>query len=359
MVRIPQLSDLPIHVITCIFLLLGSLTLLTHTAHATPQTSEVTAQAFENIFTPRQPIPYSILGSNAFVNDARFGSIRSQFREVRSTLGIKKVRVLFAWNDQVQPTPSSKPNFGFYDQIVNSLPTDTEALVIMTGVPSWMKDSRNWIAGNPRTTFIELWAKKVAARYAKRSRVRAFQIWNEPNNPSFGENVTLDVLTKPENYVELLALGYSAIKAVAPRKLVVNGATTAIAQNFPATLDYNKSIVSAGALSFVDVYAIHFYGKSIERVLLPGGVADFVKSISKPVWVTETGAQGINKQLDYAQRIFAFLKIQMPGIARIYIYQFTESSPASSTYGLRNLTPGLSVSDLYINLRDRPKAATR
>ena len=352
-------SGLPVHVVTWACLLLVSIIIPLPTAHALPPTSEVSSQGFEDIFTPRRPIPYALLGCNAFVNDSRFGAIRAQFRELRSSLGIKKVRVLVAWNDQVQPTPSSKPNFRFYDQIVNSLPTGSEALVIVTGVPSWMKDSRNWIGGNPRTTFIELWAKKVATRYAKRGRVGAFQIWNEPNNPSFSENITLDVLTKPENYVELLALGYNAIKAVAPRKRVVNGATTAIAQNFPATLNYNKSMVAAGALSFVDVYAIHFYGKSIERVILPGGVADFVKTIAKPVWVTETGAQGINKQLNYAERIFAFLKQQMPGIARIYLYQFTESIPASSTYGLRNLTPGLSVSDLYINLRDRPKTASR
>lgn len=357
--RTYQLSGPPIHVVTWLCILLASLTLPLRTAYTTPQPSEVSVYGFEDIFTPRRPIPYSILGINAFVNDARFGATRSQFREVRSTLGIRKVRVLMAWNDQVQPTPTSKLNFGFNDQIVNSLPAGCEALIIVTGVPSWMKDSKNWIRGNPRTTFIELWAKKVAARYAKRSRVRAFQIWNEPNNPSFDENTTLDVLTKPENYVELLALGYNAIKSVAPRKQVVNGATTAIAQNYPSTLNYNKAMITAGALSFIDAYAIHFYGKSIERVLLPGGVADFVKTIPKPVWVTETGAQGINKQLEYAQRIFAFLKEQMPGIARIYIYQFTESSPASSTYGLKNLTPGLSISDLYINLRDRPKTASR
>jgi hypothetical protein len=195
----------------------------------------------------------------------------------------------------------------------------------------------------------------VVTRYKARARVGAYQIWNEPNNPSFSENETLDVLTKPANYVELLALAHAAVKSISPRKRVVNGATTAIAQNFPATLDYNKAMVDAGVLSFTDVYAIHFYGKSVERVILPGGVADFVNSIQKPIWVTETGAQGVNKQLDYAERIFSFLKKNMPGIVRVYIYQYTESSPAGSTYGLRNLTPGATVSDLYIKLRDRPK----
>ena len=327
----------------------------TQTTHATPPPSELSTRGIEDLFIPRQPIPYSLLGINAFVNESRFGTIRSQLREVNSTLGIKKVRVLLAWNDQVQPTPSAAPNFGFYDQIINSLPVGTEALVILTGTPSSMKDSKNWFGGNPRATFAELWVKKVAARYVKKGRVGAFQIWNEPNNPDFKENVTLDVLTKPENFVELVAFANTAVKSVAPRKLVVSGATTAIAQNFPKTLDYNKAMVQAGILSFTDIYAIHYYGKSVERVLLPGGVAEFVNSLTKPVWVTETGAQGVNKQLEYAERIFAFLKAKMPGIARIYIYQFTESTPSATTYGLKNLTPGASISDLYLKLRNRPK----
>lgn len=324
--------------------------------YALPPPPEVSSQAsFEDILTPRKPIPYTLLGVNSFLNDSRFGTIRSQLRDVTANLGIKKVRVLVAWNDQVQPSPSAIPNFGLYDRIISSLPRGTEALVIVTGAPSWVKDSRNWVGGSPRSTFVELWVKKVANRYRNRPRVGAYQIWNEPNNPSFSENETLNVLTKPENYVELLALAHSAIKSISPSKKVVNGATTAIAQNFPSTLNYNKSMIAAGALNFTDVFAIHFYGKSVERVILPGGVADFVNSIAKPIWVTETGAQGVNKQREYAERIFPFLKKYMPGIARIYIYQYTESTPASSTYGLRNLTPGAFVSDLYINLRDRPK----
>lgn len=329
---------------------------LTAMAQAQPPAPELNGQAsFEDLFIPRKPIPYSLLGINSFLNDARFGPIRSQLRDVTRNLGIKKVRVLVSWNDQVQPSPSATPNFGLYDQIISSLPPRTEALVILTGAPSWVRDSRNWVGGSPRSTFVELWVKKVVNRYKRRPRVGGYQIWNEPNNPSFAENETLDVLTKPQNYVELLALGHSAVKGISPRKKVVNGATTAIAQNFPATLNYNKAIIDAGALNFTDVFAIHVYGKNVERVLLPGGVAEFVNSIPKPIWVTETGAQGVNKQLEYAERVFPFLKKNMPGIGRIYIYQYTESSPANSTYGLRNLTPGAFVSDLYINLRDRPK----
>jgi hypothetical protein len=309
----------------------------------------------DDFLTPRRAIPVSLLGVNAFVNDPRFGSIRSQFREVKSTLGIQHVRILFAWNDQVQPTPNSQPFFGFYDEIVRSLPPGVNALVVVTGVPSWMNTPANWIDGNPRKTFVEKWIRPVVTRYRSQSAISAWQIWNEPNNPSFKENVTLDVLTKPENYVELIALASTVSKQIAPLKRVVNGATTAIAQNFPGTLRYNQAMVSAGLLSFVDVFGVHYYGKSAERVVAPGGVGDFLKSIQKPMWLTEIGKQGTTSQLEYAQRYIPFLVKTAPRIQRVYLYQFTEATAAHVTYGLKNLTPGRLVSDLYVFLRDRVK----
>jgi hypothetical protein len=338
-------------------LLVILLTVVSIESRASPSEEPLARQGLEDVFIPKKTIPYSLLGVNAFVNDPRFGSIRNQFREVKSTLRLRRVRVLFAWNDQIQPTPSSEPFFGFYDEIVRSLPVGVEAVAVLTGVPSWMNDSRNWVNGDPRQTFVDSWVKKVISRYRRRGRLAGYQIWNEPNNPDFAENVTLDVLTKPNNYVELLARAHAAIKGIARRKKVINAATTAIAQNFPDTIEYNRAMVDAGVLSFTDAYAVHYYGKSIERVLLPGGVEDFLNGLGRDIWITESGERGVNRQLEYAQRIFPFLKSRIPSVRRIYWYQCTEDTPADSTYGLRNLTPGAFVSDLYVNLRDRRRGA--
>ena len=320
--------------------------------HRTPQTSP---SIFEDLLTPRKALPFSLLGVNAFANDQRFGSIRSQFREVRGTLGIKDIRALFYWNDQIQPTPTSTPFWGFYDEIARSFPPDVRVLVVLTGTPSWMKDPANWTDNNPRKTFVERWVNPVISRYRTNTAITTFQIWNEPNNPSFSENSTLDVLTSPDNFLELQALAYQAGKKVAPRKRIINGATTAIAQNFPGTLNYNKSLISGGISNFTDAFAIHYYGKNVDKVLLPNGVKDFLKGISQPIWVTEIGKQGTTSQLDYAQRMIPFLISTAPKIQKVFIYQFTEATPANSTYGLRNLTPGRLLSDLYIHLRDRRK----
>jgi Glycosyl hydrolase catalytic core len=321
-----------------------------HNASAQPKPISF---SLDDILTPRRPIPYAYFGINAFANDQRFGTIRSQLREVRSQIKIKPVRILLAWNDQVQSSPSNEPFWGFYDEIINNLPAGSEALVILTGVPSWMSNKDNWIDADPRVTFVERWVKKVVARYARKGRIKAWQIWNEPNNPDFAENETLEVLNSPTNFKSLIEYAYGVIKSITPRRKVLNGATTAIAQNYPSTLNYNKALLDAGILSFVDIYAIHYYGKSAERVIINGGVADLLSNLQKPIWVTEIGEKGVLKQREYAERYLPFLRSKIPAIKRFYWYQFTEATSANSTYGLRNITSGSSVSDLYISLRDR------
>ena len=311
--------------------------------------------AFRLNLLPKGKIDFTKLGINAFANDQRFGTIKQQYLEVRNTLKLRYVRVLFAWNDQVQPTPSSVPNFSFYDEIANNLPPGVEAIVVLTGLPSWMEDSRNWIDANPRKTFAQLWVQPVVSRYSKSRAISAWQIWNEPNMKANRDNTTLDLATKPENYVELLGYAYPIVKRLAPSDKVVGAATTAINQSYPSSINYNKAMKNNGAQQLLDVWAIHYYGVQIENVFRPGGVKSFVKSLERPVWVTESGEKGTTKQKSYAERVWPFLLAQMPSIQRIYLYQFTESSSADVTYGLKNLTPGRTISDLYIYLRDTPR----
>lgn len=315
--------------------------------------SSVVEDVIDTIDVERRPINTARVGVNAFVNDGRFGSIRSQLLEVRDTLRLSFIRVLFDWNDDIQSSPSAEPDFSFYDAIIAGVPSGIDVLVIITGVPSWMDNSSNWVNNNPRLTFSEKWVRSVVARYAGNGSIMGFQIWNEPNQNSNPENSTLNLTNSPENYVELLASAYGIVKDLAPSKRVVSAATTAINQNYPESLDYNRGMRDAGATSFADVWAIHYYGKQYENVTRPGGVADFLNGLPQPIWVTESGAQGVDSQLEYAERTWPFILDEIPGIQRIYQYQFTEASPPESTYGLRNLSADLPVSDLYVFLRDR------
>ncbi|MCB0332293.1 MAG: cellulase family glycosylhydrolase [Bdellovibrionales bacterium] len=301
----------------------------------------------------RKPIDVSRMGVNAFANDSRFGSIPAQYREVRDTLGLKYVRVLFAWNDAVQSAKGANINWSFYDAIADAIPAGVDALVVVTNVPSWMNNSSNWDDANPRTTFVNEFFRPLVRRYRNNGRIVGYQVWNEPNNTGFSENETIQVLDSPENYVELLALAYSVVKDISPSKLVLNAATTSINQNSNNPLDYNRRIRDAGGFNFLDRFAIHYYGKQYENFIRQGGVKDFLGSVPKQIWITESGIQGFDKQLAYVEEVWPYLREKIGGLDRIYYYQFTSAASADSAFGLRNLSSETPVSDLYVHLRER------
>lgn len=300
---------------------------------------------------PRKDIDQSKIGVNAFFNNSSFGSTQEQYAEIRNTLGVRYVRALIAWNDAVQPSPESEPNFGLYDEVLNNIPQGVDVLVILTDVPSWMADPGNWSGGNPRQTFSDRWVRRVVNRYRNRSGIIGFQIWNEPNMPDRRDNEILQLTTSPVNFLELLAFSSDVVKSIRPGAFVLNGATTAINQNYPGTIQYNRELRDGGVANFVDVFAAHYYGRQFENVLRDGGVADVLNSIPRRIWLTESGAQGVNEQLAYGEQVWPFLVDNIPSIDRIYVYQMYEATPPDITYGLRNLS-STPLSDLYIHLRD-------
>jgi hypothetical protein len=298
----------------------------------------------------RHPIDVSRTGVNAFGSDTRFGSTCQQYQEIQQSLKLTHLRVLFRWSDGVQSGPGSEPFFGFYDEIADCVPAGMDALVVVTGMPAWMQAPANWSGGNPRRTFVEEFFLRVVERYAGHSRIAGFQVWNEPNNTSDADNQLMG-FNDPALYVEMLAEAYRGAKAIAPGKLIVNAATTSVQQNFSDTLDYNKAMRSAGAEDYVDVWAIHYYGRQFETLMR--GVQDFLNGLRRPIWVTESGQQGVNEQLRYVEEAWPYLKEKVPGIDRFYYYCFESGEPSASAYGLRTTDPAFPVSDLYVYLRDR------
>lgn len=301
----------------------------------------------------RKPITISKTGVNAFGNDTRFGSISAQYNEVQNTLGLGFIRVLFSWNDAVQSSPDATPDFGLYDDIVGAIPEGMDVVVVLTHIPSWMKDPANWNDGDAGKTFVDRWVRKVVNRYKNNVSISAYQIWNEPNATSDAENVTMGFANSAANYVEMLKYAYREVKDIAPSKKVVSASTTSINQNYPDSLNYNKQMQKAEIEQYCDFYGVHYYGKQFEKVIVGDGVADYLNGIGRPIWVTESGAQGYNKQLAYVETAWPFLLEQIPGIERFYYYQFTEATDPSTTYGLRNLSTTNPTSDLYEYLRNQ------
>ena len=94
----------------------------------------------------------------------------------------------------------------------------------------------------------------------------------------------------------------------------------------------------------MDRYAIHYYGQNYQNVLVSKGIKSALAGLDIPIWVTESGKQGSDKQREYVERTWPFLSSNLPKIERYYYYQFTDASAAANSYGLKY--PG-GISDLY------------
>jgi hypothetical protein len=300
----------------------------------------------------REPIQKELVGvNNFFVNQQAFGSINQQYQDITGNLGIRYIRVLFAWSDEVQPSPGAAPNFSFYDAIASQAPPGTELLVVVAHTPSWFTNPGNWADPNPRRAWLEQWFKPVVQRYRNSPAIAGFEIFNEPDLIILPQDEVLG-LQEPENYMEMLSESYMASKRIAPGKLAIMTATTSIQQSFPNTFRYNQRLRDLGAEGFTDVWNIHYYSTSFETIVTSNGVGDFLNGIAKPIWITESGKTGPNEQLAYVETAWPFLKRRIPSIERFYYYQYAENTPIEQNYGLRTTNPQFPVSDLYMFLRD-------
>lgn len=333
--------------------LLSAVLLLPLAGTAQPNEEPIRGRFLDSLL-PEKNLPPRTVGLNAFSNEPQFGSVSAQMRETTNVLGIRNLRILLAWNDQIQPTPNSPLFWNFYDDIVRSIPRRSKALVIITGLPSWMQNPAHWQDNNPRKTFVQRWVKAVVERYGSERRITSFQIWNEPNDVNNADNKTLDLVTSPSNYVAMLGEAANYIRSNTRRKLVVSAATTSINQNYPEAFNYNEELKKAGVEQNADIYAIHYYGTNIERLYFSGGITSFIRSLSLPVWVTESGERGLTEQESYTRTMWPFLQEMFPGIKRFYFYKFTDAeNTGSESFGLKNPSGN---SDLYYYLKDRTTA---
>lgn len=284
---------------------------------------------------------------NFFLSQNVFGSVSAQFRDIQR-LHLHYVRILVAWTDGTQPSPSAPLNLGFTDQILSNIPAGVDVLVTLAHTPSWFTNPVNWKGKNAREAYVEQFVRPIVNRYKGRRGIIGWEIFNEPNDISVASDASLELI-QPANYLELLRLSFQSIRQIDPGKLVVMAASLPINQDWDDNISYNRALRDLGATNFTDVWNIHYYGKQYERV---GQIAGFLNSLGKPIWISESGVQGPNNQLAYVEEVWPFLDENIQNIDRFYYYQYSSTDPVNSNYGLRTNDPNFPVSDLYIYLRD-------
>ncbi len=189
-----------------------------------------------------------------------------------------------------------------YDHIVDLAERyDLEIIARLSNPPAWSRaagDTTGSFAPPDDLDDYGDFVEAVVRRY--RDRIRVYQIWNEPNiYPEWGERSV-----SPEEYTELLKLGYTRVKQVCPECVVLSGA---LAQTIPlGPRDLNDFIFlqrmyDAGAGDYFDVLAMQGYGLwsgPTDRRMRPR-VLNFSRPLylreimvkngdeGKPIWITE------------------------------------------------------------------------
>ena len=206
--------------------------------------------------------------------------------------GVQSVRIDFAW-------PSLEPRRGrldrwyvaLADRCVNlARSRGMTVLATLLWTPSWANRGRG--DGAPPTRVADFaWLARWSARHF-RSRVAAWEIWNEPNVPRFWSGSV-------RRYVRLLRAGYRGVKAGDHNALVVFGGVT---NNDDRWL---SAAYRAGAHGSFDVLATHPYqgvGDAAPETPDTGGdwwLLTHVPAVhelmarhgdgAKPIWFTEFG----------------------------------------------------------------------
>jgi hypothetical protein len=126
------------------------------------------------------------------------------------------------------------------------------------------------------------YVRAVAARY--RGRIRAYEIWNEPNFAQFFSGST-------ETMLRLAKSAYGAIKAVDSTAVVVSPAPTG-----RDGLRWFRDFVRLDGLSYADVVGYHFY---VEQDQSPEAMVPLIEQVRNilvgqdrqgmQIWNTETG----------------------------------------------------------------------
>jgi hypothetical protein len=295
------------------------------------------------IFGTSGSIPREKLGvQNEFVANPK-GNAPAQGNDIRSTLGLRHIRTSFFFDEGFLSSEGATPNFARFDAIMGSIPPDVDLLPILGYAPQWLANRPDW-----KDVFITRYVIPVLDRYGGDARIVGWEIWNEPDGFCNGRVAPPGVLDcSPQDYVDLVARVAPEVRKRSGA-LIVGAATTSINQSFPGHFDYNKDMVGAGLLGFIDVYNFHWYGAQLEKLSF-GGIADFLNSTGKRVWCTESGEQGSTNQLGHARDVFPELDDEIDRLDRIYIFTYFDGQGPGNTFGLV-ANNGLE-SDLYQFLR--------
>jgi hypothetical protein len=206
-----------------------------------------------------------------------------------------------------------------------------EVLYTMGRSPRWASARPNDRGRNPNAEpggmaeprDLEDWrnyVRKVATRY--KGRIKAYEIWNEPNLPNFYSGT-------PEAMLNLAREAYTVLKQVDPSIIVVSPSAVG-----PTGIPWLEDYLKLGGGKYADVIGYHFYIHAQEPEAMLGFI-DQVHGLTqkygvgdKPLWNTEAGwLEGrVDAQDGPAYMARAYVLNWAAGVTRFYWYAWDQQN---------------------------------
>lgn len=282
--------------------------------------------------TAHQAKPLGITAANDVANLSS-DELDRELAAIADT-GAKWVRITFNWA-MLEQSPG-KFSWSDQDRVVKSARAhNLRILGLLAGpAPTWTVDpttkgsALGFVPQDPET--LGAFAKAAAKRYG--SAIKTWEIWNEPNNPTY-------FAPRPDaaRYAAMLKAAYQAIHSVIDKAVVLSGGLAPSSSGLiVAPVTYLLLLTGYGGADFLDGLAVHpyTYPFSIDndpqepwrQMQLLHNVLN-AKPGNKKIWITEfgapTGKSSISLSEDGQAKMLAdaVAKVRsLPYVAMLIIY---------------------------------------
>ena len=248
-----------------------------------------------NTFFEQEVQPDKIRESMQLIHDAGFHFIRQEF----------------PWEAIEQPAKGqywdSKYNHSRWQQydLIVSLAQEygLEIVARLDAPPDWTRHdgaARGHFAPPDNYNDYGDFVATVAARY--KGQIKFYQLWNEPNTDAEWSAGSVNAA----DYVRLLKVGYTRIKAVDPQAVVISASLAPTKEETGHNLSdliYLQQMYDAGVRGYFDIMAVQDYGlfwgpgnrllmtdrPNFSRPILIRGIMVKNGDADKPIWAMEMG----------------------------------------------------------------------
>ncbi|MBI2941694.1 MAG: beta-galactosidase [Chloroflexi bacterium] len=206
----------------------------------------------------RATIPQSVVGVHTRLTDEVEEWKIERTLAMARAMGTSWIVEMFPWA-YIEPE-AGRFDWAHSDVVIRRANAHGLAVVArLDFVPAWARprDTTPRYLGRERFGDYARFVTAFASRY--QGAVRYYQIWNEPNTRFEWGFRPVD----PDGYVDLLRLGYRAVKQADPDALVLGGALApTLDQGDMAMNDlvFLQKMYDAGARDYFDMLSAHVYG---------------------------------------------------------------------------------------------------